>query len=118
MTQTETTAPSTPSRTLLGCLLEVLACFRPDPTLANELHEIIEDPDDRVVYPTPAPRIVPRTWLIARAATTGTLIGTFCAAATTMTLATLRPAVPGSSPSIPGYPTSTPQHYDWHNPGP
>jgi hypothetical protein len=44
---------------VLGCLLEVLAWFRPDPTLANELHEIIEDPDDRVVYPTPAPGSCP-----------------------------------------------------------
>ena len=46
--------------TLLGCLLEVLAGFRPDPTLADDLDGIIEDPYDELVHPTPAPGIVPR----------------------------------------------------------
>ena len=84
-------------QTLLGCLLEVLACFRPDPILADDLDQIIEDPDDRVVYPTPAPGIVPRTWLIPRAAATGTLIGLFCAVTTTVTLSTLRPLFLGQA---------------------
>ena len=43
------------------------------------------------MHPTPAPGIVPSTWLIPRVATTGTLIGTFCAVTTTVTLSTLRP---------------------------
>jgi len=83
--------------TLLGCLLEVLACFRPDPTLIDELDGIIEDPDDLLVHPTPAPGTVPATWLIPRVATTGTLIGTFCAVTNTVTLSTLRPLFLGQA---------------------
>jgi hypothetical protein len=83
--------------TLLGCLLEVLARFRPDPALVDELDGIIEDPDDQVVYPTPAPGIVPRSWLLPRTATTGTLIGTFCAVTNSATLAALRPLFLGQA---------------------
>ena len=83
--------------TLLGCLLEVLARFRPDLALVNELDGIIEDPDDHVVYPTSAPGIVPRSWLLPRTATTGTLIGTFCAVTNSTTLSTLRPLFLGQA---------------------
>ena len=77
--------------TLIGCLFEVLACFRPDPTLVDELTAVVEDPDDHLVHPTLSPGTVPSTWLIPRVATTGTLIGTFCAVTNTATLSTLRP---------------------------
>ena len=83
--------------TIVGCLLEVLACFRPDPTLIDELDGIIEDPDDRLVHPSSAPGVVPSTWLIPRVAATGTLIGTFCAVTTTATLSTLRPLFLGQA---------------------
>ena len=53
---------------LKACLLEVLAGFRPDPRLAAELDEIVEDDEDHVLHPTVRPGEVPREWLDARTA--------------------------------------------------
>ena len=49
------------------------------------------------MYPTPAPGIVPRSWLLPRTATAGTLIGTFCAITKSTTLSTLRPLFLGQA---------------------
>lgn len=77
--------------TLLGCLLEVLAHFRPDPVLAAEL-EAIADED---TYPTARAGSVPYSWLEPREAASATLRGTFCDVTATESIAALRPAFIG-----------------------
>lgn len=75
---------------LLGCLLEVLAAFRPDLTLAAELAGIDDVDGDGVTYPTlPAGR-VPRAWLEPRRVSTAVLSGAFVDVRAATTLATLR----------------------------
>ncbi len=46
---------------LLGCLLEVLADFRPDLLLLAQLQDIDDEDDEE--YPTAAGGTVPRSWL-------------------------------------------------------
>jgi len=48
--------------------LEVLAGFRPDPLLAEDLVGIVEDPADAQLYPTQPSGTVPLGWLTARQA--------------------------------------------------
>jgi len=79
-------------RDLLACLLEVLAGFRPDPLLGEELAGIVEDPEDAQVYPTQPPGTVPLSWLTPRQASAATLSGTFCAVTDKESLPTLRNA--------------------------
>ena len=74
---------------LLGCLLEVLACFRPDPSLAADLAGI-ED-DDPSALPVAAAGCVPRSWLEPRSAAIARLTGTYCAVTQSATIAALRP---------------------------
>lgn len=76
---------------LLACLFEVLAGFRPDPTLSLQLDDIVEDDDDATVYPSAAPGRVPYSWLEPRAAATAHLAGRFCAVTTAESIAALRP---------------------------
>ena len=61
MTRTAAGAPSTPAHSTLACYLEVLAVFRPDPTLAAELDAITEDPTAATDFPTCRPGTVPHT---------------------------------------------------------
>lgn len=77
--------------TLLGCLLEVLACFRADPRLVLDLAEIVEEDEDKVLRPSLAPGIVPLEWLDGRTAATAQLSGTFCGVTTTESIAALYP---------------------------
>jgi len=77
--------------TLLACLLEVLAVFRADPHLGEDLGAIVEDPDDAERYPSLGPGTVPAAWLAARQAAAATLSGVYCAITDKETLATLRP---------------------------
>lgn len=77
--------------TLLACLLEVLAVFRPDPHLGEDLGCIVEDSDDAERYPSLASGTVPRAWLAARQAAVATLSGAYCAITDKETLGTLRP---------------------------
>jgi hypothetical protein len=77
--------------TLLGCLLEVLACFRPDPVLAVELEGIVEGAGDAAEHPTIAAGTVPADWAESRIIGTAALTGRFCAVTSTATLAALRP---------------------------
>lgn len=70
---------------LLGCLLEVLACFRPDPVLAEVLANIEGD------EPAAVPGYVPRSWLKPRSAATARLTGRYCAVTQSATVAALRP---------------------------
>lgn len=76
---------------LKACLLEVLAGFRPDPRLAAELDEIIEDDEDDVLYPSIPPGEVPREWLDARAAARAELSGNYCAVTASATVSALYP---------------------------
>jgi len=77
-------------RDLLACLLEVLAGFRPDPLLGEDLAGIVEDPEDAQVYPTQPPGTVPLSWLTPRQSSTATLSGIFCAVTDKESLPTLR----------------------------
>lgn len=60
---------------LLACLVELLADFRPDPTLALELDDIVEDAKDAEGYPTAPAGEVPYSWLEPRSAASATLTG-------------------------------------------
>ncbi len=77
-------------QSLLGCLLEVLAVFRPDPELAEALSLVQEDPADAVDHPTPPPGRLPRSWLTSRTATSAELAGVYAAVTRPKSLATLR----------------------------
>ena len=78
-------------QTLLACLLEVLAKYRPDPDLAAELDAIDEDPVDAAAHPTPQAGTVDYSWLDERIASNATLAGSYCASTAAETIATLRP---------------------------
>jgi hypothetical protein len=75
---------------LLACLLEVLAPFRPDPLLDEDLAGIDEEHADGAEYPSQRPGVVPATWLEAREASAATLSGVYCAVADKESLPTLR----------------------------
>lgn len=65
------------AESLLGCLLEVLSRFRPDPQLAAELDTIVVDAADDQQFPTALAGQVPTAWLEPRCAGTALLTGTF-----------------------------------------
>lgn len=71
---------------LLACLLEVLAPFRADPHVADEL-DAIDDDDD---FPSSRPGLVPRSWLSQRRVSTATLAGVYCAVTDRESLSTMR----------------------------
>lgn len=77
--------------TLLACLLEVLAGFRPDPTLVLALDGIVEDAEDAVTHPTAAAGELSSAWLGRRSAASATLTGRFCAVTAAESIAALRP---------------------------
>lgn len=74
---------------LLSCLLEVLAHFRPDPTLVDELGDI--EVNDAAGELTPRPGAIPRAWLDRRCAATARMNGRFCAVTQASTISALRP---------------------------
>lgn len=76
--------------TLLGCLLEVLADFRPDLGLAGELAAINDDEGHDRDYPTAAAGSVAPSWLTPRRTGTAQLVGEFVDVRAPLTLATLR----------------------------
>lgn len=71
---------------LLGCLLEVLAPFRPDPLLEEELASV----EDDLEYRSRRPGTVPVDWLSRRQATWAVLTGVYCAVTDKGSLAALR----------------------------
>lgn len=73
--------------TLLACLVEVLANFRPDPHVT--LDDITEDEEDRAYHPTVAAGVVDVAWLDSRAVGTGRLGGRYCAVTTSESIALL-----------------------------
>jgi hypothetical protein len=76
---------------LLSCLLEVLACFRADPHLADQLTDIIDDDDHVGTYPTIPAGTVPRSWMQPRTAASAHLTGTYAAITNAESIAFLRP---------------------------
>lgn len=82
---------------LLGCLLEVLACFRKDPRLALDLADIAEDDEDTALHPSLVPGTVPLQWLDPRTAATARLSGTFCAVTAAESVAALYPQFIGTA---------------------
>ena len=81
--------------TLTACLLEVLAPLRPDPTLVDEIADIIEDPVDAEEFPTVDPGEVDPSWLEPRTAGHAKLDGRYCAVAHAESVAALRPTFIG-----------------------
>jgi hypothetical protein len=65
----------------LACLLEVLAPFRPDSLLDEDLAGIDEELAAGAEYPSQRPGVVPATWLEAREASAATLPGVYSAVA-------------------------------------
>lgn len=73
---------------LLGCLLEVLADFRPDLEVLAGLAAIVDDDGD--AYPTLSAGVVPRSWLEPRRVASARLVGEFVDVRAVPTIATLR----------------------------
>ncbi len=78
------------SDTLLTCLLEVLAPFRPEGAVADAMSQIAEDDDDQAQHSTLAVGQVPRDWSNPRVIGTATLTGRYAAVTRAGSLATLR----------------------------
>lgn len=76
---------------LLSCLLEVLACFRPDPDLAAQLTDIVDNDRSGVAHPTLPTGQVPRSWLDPRSAASAQLNGSYAQVTNAESIAFLRP---------------------------
>lgn len=74
----------------LACYLEVLAVFRADPVVAEELDAIFDNTDCDARYPTAAAGSVPRSWCGPRLFASGRLTGTFAVPGHPESLPTLR----------------------------
>ncbi|SPM39019.1 hypothetical protein MNAB215_1201 [Mycobacterium numidiamassiliense] len=72
----------------LACYLEVLAPFRPDPVLAQQLAEILSDDED--YFPTTNPGELPYVWCEPRLSCSAMLSGYFAVPGHHKTLPTLR----------------------------
>jgi RES domain-containing protein len=88
---------------LLACLLEVLADFRPDPALAVDLAFIQAEPGDDERYPTVGTGMLPRSWLDGRVAGAAVLTGEFVDVRRARTIATLRARFGGLAADL-GFP--------------
>ncbi|MGH3563065.1 MAG: RES domain-containing protein [Mycobacterium sp.] len=75
--------------TELACYLEVLAPFRPDAALADEMSEIVDDDED-VEYPTVPPGALSYDWCKPRLICTAILAGCFAVPGHHESLSTLR----------------------------
>ncbi|QHC68922.1 RES domain-containing protein (plasmid) [Rathayibacter sp. VKM Ac-2759] len=78
-------------QSIFACYIEVLAQFRPDPILTEDLDSIVEDEVDRSIYPTIQPGIVPETWFEPRRVGGAVLTGRYCDVGHSTTISTLRP---------------------------
>lgn len=79
-------AGSTPQ----ACLVELLAPFRPDPAVVDELAAIHEDEADASLHPTVAPGRLDDSWFRARRLGRAVLTGTYCDVTHSATIAALR----------------------------
>lgn len=75
---------------LLGCLLEVLAKFRPDLTLAAAMADTVVEDAGEIAHPTAPAGRVPRSWLEPRCAGMALLHGTVADVRTPGTVAEIR----------------------------
>jgi len=74
----------------VACYLEVLAPFRPDPELPNDMDAIESNDEDDDTYPTVAPGRLDRSWCDNRLFCTAQLSGDFALPSHQETLPTLR----------------------------
>jgi len=72
----------------LACYLEVLAPFRPDPILAAELDDIVDDQEDGVTMAPPG--TLPLSWCTDRLISAADLTGSFALVGSHESLPTLR----------------------------
>lgn len=77
--------------TVHGCLVEVLASFRPDPAVIADMEAILVEEIDEQVHPTASAGVVPPSWFERRRIGSADLSGTYCVIASSPTIATLRP---------------------------
>jgi hypothetical protein len=88
-------------RSLLACLLEVLAPFRPEPVTEAELDEI-EDPDSEVALaPDAAPGTVGYKWLEDHAAGTARQDGRYCFVTHSRSIAAVQAGFPFAKFDLP-----------------
>jgi len=85
---------------LLGCLLEVLADFRPDLTVVAALHDIDGGDDDDAQYPTAIGGTVPRSWLTPRTAGQAIMTGHFTDVSDARTISVLRNSFAGEAVAL------------------
>jgi hypothetical protein len=85
---------------LLGCLLEVLSRFRPDPQLTAELDTIVVEEFDTQHFPTAPPGNVPTAWLEPRCAGVALLTGTFLDVRTPRTVREIRHHLGGRAAAL------------------
>ncbi|OUE20268.1 RES domain protein [Clavibacter michiganensis] len=76
-----------------ACLVELLAPFCPDPSVADGLAAIVEDEADAALHPTVAPGRLDDSWFGARRLGRAVLTGTYCDITHSSTVAALRPRV-------------------------
>ncbi|WP_375489195.1 RES domain-containing protein [uncultured Mycobacterium sp.] len=74
----------------LACYLEVLARFRPEPQMAAELAEIVDNDDNDHLYPTAPAGHLPRSWCGPRLLGSGRVSGVFAVPGHRASLAALR----------------------------
>jgi hypothetical protein len=74
-----------------ACLVELLAPFRPDPAVGDELAAIREDEADASSHPTVEPGHLDDSWFGVRRLGRAVLTGTYCDVTHSSTTATLRP---------------------------
>ncbi|MFZ4892887.1 RES family NAD+ phosphorylase [Plantibacter sp. Mn2098] len=83
--------------TLTGCLMEVLARFRPDAALVGEMTEIVVEATDRDLYETVPAGVVDRSWFDRRRVGSAMLAGRYCDVASSASIAALRPMFLGQA---------------------
>lgn len=81
--------------TRFGCFVEVLAHFRPDPALADEMAAITVDEEDAELHPTFPAGEIDQDWVDKRAVSSAAMDGVFCDVTAAQTIATLRPFMLG-----------------------
>ncbi|MCJ0700263.1 RES family NAD+ phosphorylase [Frigoribacterium faeni] len=78
--------------TLRACLVEVLAPFRPSPTVVLGLDAIEEDEADRALHPTADAGLIPESWFAVRRVATAEADAFFCDVLSSRTIAALWPS--------------------------
>ncbi|WP_341395914.1 RES domain-containing protein [Arthrobacter sp. G119Y2] len=86
------------AESLLACLVELLAPHRPDPYLAAEIDDIVEDDADAEQFPSARPgELDIDQWLVNRVAGTARLTGRYIDITAAETVAALHPLFKGKA---------------------